>query len=408
MLFEEILPNNKGWLSPEKINSQIEWLRFLPLIAYVNKYPNAGARDMIRVKQFFKNLVQLDDVSKDVSGLLSEAIEIIRKMKSSDIAEIIYLESISKQLLTDEEKLKFSIFLEAENREEIEEIFWSITDEKIKGQIWKGEIMPLLKWSSVDEKFNFEEFKKFQDVFYRLFSGNCDSKKIDLTRRALITFELNGYPRHFRGSTNKSFGKECNDWKILINDNREKFEQFLRTLIASEDVDKSQEEMCKDFPIEKEWSEFVHISELMTYCDEKNIQWWNNDRGWVLIKGKNARKEHANVDAYKLYLEYIKNTPSFWNSSIWEIWFYERGDTCVVFDNKSLNIAIDIKCLGAKGFNVIEMFKRDTKPEIIEEELFRYGQKFGFKFNQERYVSSYLNKVEAKELIQKIMSEISI
>lgn len=404
-LFSLYLTNNKVWLSPELINSQIEWLRILPLIAFCGKFPDAGEREVIRVKQFFKNIAQLTNVGKDISRLLSQAVGIIRKMTSSDIAQIIYLDKVSDQLLTEEERVKFSIFLKADNRTEVEDAFWKIqykSDELTDGKIWQGEILPLIRWSEIDGVFSYNEFIKYRDVFYQVFDGKCDSN-IDLTRRALITRELRDYPKYFRGQTNKSFGWEYNDWKVLITENPDKFYTFFKEIVHSNQaVVESLNKMCQNFPKESAWSEFVHIPELLSYCNEKNIQWWGDKHGWVLVKNKYTRGEHANVNAYKLYIELCQSSDKFWDNRGWKLWFYSYEGTCVVFDDEVAKISIDIKCADKANLFRIEVFMR-TDGANTEAELRDYAVKYGLSYNGSRYIIDSIPKEMVVEKIRNML-----
>lgn len=403
-LFKEILSPNRSWLSPEKINTQIEWFRLLPLISYLKKYSDAEYRNIIRVKQFFFNLAQIDNVSKSVKTLLPQALKIIDQMQDPDIAHI-ELQNVSKQILTEEEHSKFVIFLNASNRVEIEDLFWKIQNKNEDGKIWNGEIMPLLKWSTVDGVFSYETFKQFYRVFNSIFKSQHDSSNIDITRRALITRELNDYPRYFRGITNKSFGLEDNDWRVLINNNVDEFGLFFKELIECKNIEEAQENMINNFPKEKEWSEFAHVPELIAFCKDKNIQWQSDSKSWVLIERRNANGKHANVDAYKLYLEYNKLESRFWDDSIWDMQFYEYEDTCVTFYNKELDITIDIKYSGEKEFFILNFSKRREETKI-EKELRNYSNTFNLTYNGNLYNSEKLSKESVTELVKRMVFSI--
>lgn len=399
-LFGDIIPNNKMWLSPESINTQIDWLRILPLLAYLRKFPNAQERDIIRVKHFFKNMAQLNHIRKDIGRLLPSAVDIVRLMKHPDIAYIIYQENISDQFLTEEESLKFAIFLESENRIEVEDAFWKIqykTDEDVDGKIWNGEILPILRWSFIDDRFSFEEFKKYIHVFYQVFEGKCQGN-MDVARRALITCELKDYPKYFRGQTNLSFGWDYNDWKILINENTDKFFEFFRKIVYSEmSVPEVLNQMCDDFPVEKKWAEFVHIPELLAYCNKKNIQWWGDELGWILVKDKYTSGRHANANAYKFYLELCQSPEKFWEEKGWRLWFYEYGNTCIVLDNDLHKIAIDIKSIRDNLFN-IEVFMRSDELDT-QNHLRNFAAKQGLAYKGSRYVCESMVK---KDVVEKL------
>ncbi len=403
-VFSTILPNNKTWLSPDGINSQIVWFRVLPIIAYIKAFPEATYREIIRVKHLFKNLSQISNVTKDVGELVSEAVDIIRGLDSKDIAQIAN-KDVSKRILSDEEKIKFEIFMSVDNREEVEDAFWHIqyeTDRKCDGKIWKGEIMPIIKWSEVDGIFNFEKFIIYNKIFFKVFAEECESE-IDIVRRALLTRGLKDYPRHFSSKTNKSFGWEFADWKTLIFENQGQFGEFFSELISKGDINKGLNEMIGCYDENNNWAEFVHIPELMDFCNKKNIQWWGENQGWILVKSSYTSGEHTNVEIYKYHLELnskIKNQD-------WESWLWGYQGGVAVVENKSLNIVIDVKCTLAKGDNaplfIIELFKRDIAFEIVESELNSISIKFGFGFNGERYISEAMTKTQCTDLIKQLV-----
>ena len=405
-LSENMLPNNKAWLSPDGINSQIIWFRILPIIAYIKAFPEATYRDIVRVKHLFKNLSQITNVTKDVGELVSEAVEIIRCMSSKDIAQIANGD-VSKRILTDEEKRKFEIFINVDNREEVEDALWHIqymTDKKCDGKIWKGEILPIIKWSEIDGVFDFERFKIYNEVFFNVFAGKCDLN-IDIVRRALLTRGLKDYPCHFSSKTNKSFGWQYADWKTLIFDNQDKFGLFLSELMLKESVNQGLNEMIDGYDKNLDWAEFVHIPELMAFCHLKNIRWRGEKQGWILVKGSYTSGEHSGVEIYKFKLEL---DDIFCNNNDWETWLWERKGGVAVVVNKGLNLVLDIECVLAKGgaapLFTIDLFKRDTDFEIVESELNAISEKFGLKFNSERHISQAMEKVQCTDLIKQIVA----
>ncbi len=405
-LFSTIFPNNKTWLSPDGINSQIVWFRILPIISYISVFPGATEREVIRVKHLFKNLSQITNVTKDVGELVSEAIDIIRNMDCKDIAQIAK-EDVSKRILTDEEKWKLEIFMSVDNREEVEDALWHIqymTDQKCDGKIWRGEIMPILKWSEINGVFDFERFKIYNETFFNVFTGKCGSD-IDIARRALLTRGLKDYPRHFSSKTNRSFGWQYADWKTLIFENQEEFGLFLSELISKESINQGLNEMIDNYSENRKWAEFVHIPELIEFCHKKNIQWWGDKQGWVLVQESYTSGKHASVELYKFQLE-LNNL--FYSNKDWESSFWGYNGGVAIIENKGLNIVLDIVCVMARGTDAplftIDLFKRGVDSEIVESELYDLSEKFGLRFNSERYVSQAAGKVQCFDLISQIVA----
>ncbi len=400
--FEEsnIFKNNLDWLAPDKkdknINTQITWFRLLPVIEYVKRFGNEDNRNIIRVKTFFKNLSRIDNISKAVGSLLQDAIIIIN-MISVDIAEIVNLPKVSTQILTEEERRKFNIFIaNSEMRVQIEDAFWKSEEHNI----WKGEIFPLINWATVNGEFDFYKFKEFDKMFRFLYHDTLEYPELDITRRALLTRGLKGYPRIFRGYTNTSFCWEYSDWQILIKDNEVEFGEFLKDLISASNINDQLQKMIHDNSPEKDWDEFVKIPELLAYCKQKNIQ-WDSQKGWLLVHGQKTSGAYANLKSYRLYLD-LKSAP-IWDSTAWNIDFYSYEGTCTFFDNKLKNIAIDINYCGTNLYK-IQVFRRNLKSEVGMNDLTNLANSLNFTWNGKRYESDLHNLKNIIELLKSIFT----
>ncbi len=294
-----LFPNNKKWLSPDLDgNEQITWFRILPIIQYLCRFSDVSEKDVWRVRMFFRNLAMISNVQKAIKEALPEAIRIIKEMPNKDICSILQLENISKIVISDEVKQKLQILSNHPQRENIEKYFWKEEENKI----WSGEIMPMIQWCMKENGFDFELFKNYSEKFNKVFHDTLEYKELDITRRALLTRNLNGYPRIFKGYTNWSFACYPEDWKTLINDNVENFKSFLDELEV-DDIYKAQNEMINRNPSDKEYDEFVKIPELLEYCEQKKIQWWGNDLGWILIKRDRASGEYIKVKSYRWLMD---------------------------------------------------------------------------------------------------------
>lgn len=402
-LFEEskMFNENLEWLSPEKnnktnnSNSQIVWFKLLPVIEYVKKFGPGKIRNIIRIETFFKNLSRIDNVSKAVGVLLPEAIKIINEMTSDDIAEIIYLKNISSQILTEEEKIKFNIYLaNKEKRIEIEEAFWKAEEHSIL----KGEILCLINWSTTNDIFDFYLFKEFYKVFCYLFHDELNYDELDVTRRALLTRDLKDYPRIFKGYTNNSFCWEYSDWQVLIKDNEDKFGEFLRELVNASNIDLELKKMIDRNSPNKEWDEFVKIPQLLEYCTQKNIQ-YDSVKGWLLVHGQKTSGSYANLKSYRMYLD-MSSVP-FWDTSVWCIRYYDKEGSCVVFDNNQNSIAIDVIYCRDVYYRV-EVFQREKDSSSIKSHLSLLAASLNLNWNAERYESHQITRESSIELIKKI------
>jgi hypothetical protein len=346
----EVFPNNRDWLAPESMNDQIVWFKLLPVIEYIKRFGKDDVRNVIRVKRFFENMARNGNLSKAIADVLPVAIRIIKELPSADIASMLSMENVSKQLLTDEEKLKFELYVKANNREDLENLFWEEENHKV----WNGEIMPILEWSGGHD-FEFEVFERYSKAFSTLFHDEMDYSGLDVTRMALLTRDLSGYPRIFRGYTNYSFCWKFSDWKTLISDNKLEFELFFHELLDKSEIEiyEKLNEMIKNNPSNKDYAEFVEIPKLIEYCEEKNMQYDSSKDCWILIARDRQSGPHANLKSYRLYLDLLKDR--FWNEEKWRLDFFQSGGTYSYFEHKEKKIKIHM--LFSENINGTDMYK---------------------------------------------------
>ncbi len=402
-LFEEskLLKNNLDWLAPDAtdkyMNNYITWFRLLPIIEYVKRFGRDDPRNLIRVKQYYKNLSRIDNISKYAKELIFDAITNVKILNSNDIAEIVNVIDNTTVLLSIEERTKFNIFLaHSELRQQIENIFWKTEEFKI----FNGEIYPMIQWSFSNGKFDFETFLKYNNIFFELFHNTIDYEELDLTRRALLTLDLNGYPRMFRGNTNMSFCWEYSDWKKLIFDNIDKFGSFLNELVNSNTIKEGLDTLITSNSPEKKWDEFVKIPELLKFCMYKNIQ-YDDKFGWLLVQGVKTSGAYANLKTYRLFLD-LKSS-GFGQFDNWILDFYPYEGSCAFYDNKQLNVAIDIKYLDKERIG-ITVFRRKLDYEIVQNDLQKMADVNNLKWNGARFESKPQSRKEFENLILNIQS----
>ena len=313
-LYDEnvIFKLNRNYLSPEAnrdVNNrhaidQKQCFVLLPLLKYVRNNildieSDPKQKNAKRVYEFFNNLIRIDNVQKSVNTLVRDALQIVQSIKNGDIVDILdCADSISGQLLTEEEKLKLKILKrDSENREKIEKAFWKAQEHPI----WNGEILPMIEWANT-ECFCIDTFNSYKDIIPTIFSGNCDSN-IDPVRRALLTKGLAHYPRIFTGYTNYSFGWRWSDWQTLINDNKDKFKFFFDELLKGE---KLQSMIDKYNNKKYVFYRFVKYPELLAYCEQKNIQKWGTS--YCLVKNQRAKgPNYLELETACLFLEISKS-----------------------------------------------------------------------------------------------------
>lgn len=268
---------------------QSECFVLLPVLKYV--YENLSDIDSdvaklnaIRIYHFFKNIMNIQNASKNVNQLVGDVIDIIDIIKNGDIATLVDSSvdnsRISKQILTDEEKVKLHILnTDPKNRTNIENLFWATQDHGI----WSGEILPMIEWATdskgIFDRIKFDEYRK---KFLEVFNGNCDAN-IDLFRRALLTLNLKNYPLS-KGS-NYSFGWEWEDWHIIINNNKTQFKDFFDSFTLG-NSNQAIANLINNCSTTNKWLNFIKNPQHIAYCEQKNIQIWGKDL--VLIKKQRA------------------------------------------------------------------------------------------------------------------------
>ena len=236
--------------------------------------------------------------------------------------------------------------------------------------VWRGNIKPIICWSLENandlSSFNIEKFEYYASKFASLFADEQlkNDNVMDTIRRALLAFGMNDYPRIFSGYRNTSFAYEPEDWHTLFLDERNI--PLMKTFLNEYNGQESLERIINAYPIESDYSEFVHIPQLLQYCEEKNIQyWWGT---WFLIKKERWSGEHANIRAYKYYLR-LQNEEK---KEGWILRFYSRDNTCVFFDkdtDKKPYIAIDMIWNAGENHNLMEidLFMKPTNYAAITE-----------------------------------------
>lgn len=154
------------WLSPkDNYINQNQLFRILPILHYTNNHitniKNGDVLNLFRIIRFFYNLRQDATVGKTPDVQLLNTIDLISIMNDNqDILSILDLKGISISLLNDEENLKFQLFKTAENRIELENLFWVCEDYKET----EGRISHLI---NLTNKIVIEQNKKFSHNIFR-------------------------------------------------------------------------------------------------------------------------------------------------------------------------------------------------------------------------------------------------
>lgn len=388
---------DKAWLSPKSRQEdgillygaikQIEAFRVLALLAYCNRWKITDYEDqnLVRFSRFINNLVKVENVARIPGDLTPEIVFIARNCK--DVVDILQINGndqdgkrVSKTILSEEVELIMNILKGNENRAAIEAEFeYTYSYNTPSHKIWRGEILPLLRWSCSSndcqanedtdieckihpEDFSLEEFVRYRNTFDAVFQGECCAE-IDNVRRSLIYY-LPNYPMCL--TRNYTFGWEWNDWHCIIFDesNILRFRDFLDAVslgICFEygNIVKREaiiQNIINAIPKERDYSEFVNCKYLLDYCNQKHITFYA-ERGCMLCINKEAQP-FAVADAH--YLAHIHypnpqadnlwnhssfgNGINFKNQSVWR--FYARQgrgydkDRCPVLSNGTINLDV--------------------------------------------------------------------
>lgn len=419
----------KNYLSPSvnkdvnnrKAIGQNDCFVLLPVLKYVFKNIDDiesnqdKQRNVKRIYEFFKNLIRIDNVSKAVNILVADAIKIIDLLNNGDLVSLldasVDTSAISRQILTDEEKKKLEIIKNSADRNVVEEAFWSAQRHKI----WSGEILPMIEWATDNDGFKINQFNKYRNKFTEIFEGKCDSN-IDNVRRALLTRDLKNYPRVFRGYTNYSFGWDWSDWHVLINDNKDKFKSFFDDLLQGSDLRimisnyiSNSNNRTDSFYL------FVLHPELLQYCEQKNIQKWDNS--YCLVPRYRATK-YLEMKTFCLYLDLSIISSVVTNKPIalhkddgvsyhgWKMWLWQEGTSALVLDRNwnNLQVAIDVRYRRTKDddWNV-QLFLRKGDTQGI---LNQIASQCGLIWNESKYELNDLSRQGAIDKINDILKKI--
>lgn len=359
------------YLSPKENNSvngrkaigQNDCFVLLPVLKYVydrhiyiEPLSDEKKRNCMRIYEFFCNLIRIGNVSKAVNTLVGEALQIIDLIDGTgDIVSILSKSNdVSKQILTEEERLKLEILRDSSNREGVENAFWKLQSHPL----WNGEILPMITMSQNNSQFEFSKFEKYVDVFEGLFSGKMEHESLACLLRRSMIVSSNVY---FRGSY-KTFGWEWNDWKEFlsgnINDTRKLFDYVLKN--KESPIEKPIENILEKYIVnnldtENKYYEFAVDDYLLNFtcasyaCD---MIWGLED--WQICTSGNTGRHNSffsrrNAYILKEYGANAENTESNQKQldNNWKVWYYAASSysaNCVVFEYNS-SVKLEIRFL---------------------------------------------------------------
>lgn len=364
----ELFIFGKNILSPEanpnvhgrSAINQNECFCLLPLLYFVSKYrPHIESdaqwqRHTLRIYQFFKNLMRINSLAKDVNSLVTSTLSLIDLINPStgDIISIIDRQEDSdnekgiSRLLSKEELIKLQILHDnPSERREIEELFWKLQGDK---SIWSGEILPIIEWASDGETFDFSLFKQYAHLLMDLFPDHKDghSEMMYLLRRSIIINQGNSYMPHANGYY-ESFGWKDEEWREILSREGNETKQLLDYLSRCKGL--SYEVILSKYisdAIAEGWEEngygeFAKDDFLLSFTRDANacdMIWLNSD--WqITTSGSISRHttciSRTNALFFKEFGGSCRNKDDcpVVIPNKYEVW-YQKGDynsNCIVF-----------------------------------------------------------------------------
>ena len=397
---------------PKLVDDNLDYRRHRVLKALIAEGLKSEHKsgDIQRVKHVFNNIVNRRKYNRYSHN---DLLELLSAYSRSPRPFYDFVIAYKSDVIDEHERDKIRIYKAFEDNVNQQQLIETAFEQMESSKVWSGNISPLISWSLPEENnenvFDLNTFTKYSEKFEALFGdAKLEGEEMDRTRRAMLAFGFIDYPRIFHGNTNTCFAKEPKDWHTLLLDERNV--PILKDLLNKYDGEETLEEIIKSFPIDKDFSEFVHIPELLDFCKQKNLQWWNNS--WYLIKETRSSSQHANIHTYKYYL-------SRKDSLFFDGWknmnFWPWGDTCIYLDQhveSPKHIAIDAYWNGGKEHKqmAIEVFMRPddgkNEPNVDDTELLLKSIQLlnGYNWNGQRYVY-YFETPQNEEQAFSLMDE---
>ena len=297
----------------------IDYLKLLPTLMYVEKYPNCTKDDIQKFARFFFNISRFDTLSKNPFQSLASTIGLTKQfldLNYTDVVDLIELKDNKsfENILTTEEIAKLSIFKQSQEdlRNKIETAFWEAEDFKFcDGRIWF--IWHCIDYDQSQQTFDDSKLLDF-NYCYTNFKSLFDSPS-NILRRALLTKgDYSIYDGRTATLDGDRFSFLYEDWrwkqqfaskgriepyKLLIND----FGQ-----IKNQNVNLSKNGILNkiiiDFLVssnEKNWIYyFVKEASIFEYCGQKLVCFQTGGLdGIILLEARNAGQNNwCKLDGY--------------------------------------------------------------------------------------------------------------
>ncbi|MGL4908980.1 MAG: DUF262 domain-containing protein [Bacteroidales bacterium] len=296
---------NPLWLTGNNIQA-IDYIKFIPTLMYIEKYPNCTTIDVKRFERFFVNITRFEAISKVPYNSLADIIILSNNFLESnftDIVDIITFSNEYKSILTQEEIAKLAIYKQSTDdlRANIEKTFWEVEDYKL----CDGEIKVI--WECID--FDLSDLSLFDDSKLSEFEFCFNCVKMlfdnptDLVRRALLTkgdFTVwDGYSTSLEKNRYSLINEEKR-WKEQISSNKKKhiykslITDFGKRKKGNNDISKEDilNQIITDFLNSDpniDWTYyFIKEPKLLSYCTHKKICWSDDFKEIALLQVTNV------------------------------------------------------------------------------------------------------------------------
>ena len=180
---------------------------------------------------------------------------------------------------------------------EVEKEFWKTqsTDVVRCHYIWKGDLSTLINWSTENNNFNIDNYRKYSYFFDRLYTEKSEHE-IDLLRRAWIVGMKEYTP--VKVGSYYTFCWEWEDWRRSITQHSTDFKLFMDNLIKDKECGKTLDKAMQEYidnSSDKDYIEFAKDSYLIDFTIESDTcdiyYHWGTEDWWICTNG--SRKRHT-------------------------------------------------------------------------------------------------------------------
>ena len=242
---------------------------------------------------------------------------------------------------------------------EVEKEFWKTqsTDVVRCHYIWKGDLSTLINWSSENNNFNIETFRKYSSFFDSLFT-DFSGHEINSLRRAWIVGMKEYSP--IKVGSYYTFCWEWEDWTRSITQHSTDFKLFMDNLIKYKEGEKTLNETLEEYikqGVEKDYIEFAKDSYLIDFTNNSNAcdiyYHWETEDWWICTNCSQSRRHTGFISRHNAYI--LKSFGADYNNNSlnnskkigigdWCVWYWATSNNnCIAVENYTCRIVIDIK-----------------------------------------------------------------